>query len=191
MPEAQLTPKEKMALLGHARGILERRLSGTSMADAQTNASAALSTFRGAFVTLNLGGHLRGCIGTFRATQPLLDVVGQMALSAALHDPRFPPVRFDELAAIEIEISALTPLVAISDPGMVEVGRHGIYITQGHKSGVLLPQVAVEWGWDRDEFLAQTCHKAGLPRDAWRHGATMELFEAEVFSESEFAGGAG
>ncbi len=191
MPEGPLTAQDKIDLLQHARNTLELRLSGGEAAMDMTDSSPALGAHRGAFVTLHLGGQLRGCIGTFRASQPLSRVVGQMAVSAALHDPRFPPVRWDELAAVEIEISALTPLVPVSDPATIEVGRHGIYITRGHNSGVLLPQVALEWGWDREEFLEQTCRKAGLPRDAWQRGATIELFEAEVFSESMLAGGIG
>lgn len=134
-------------------------------------------------MTLELGGHLRGCIGTFRSAEPLYWVVEKMAVAAALYDPRFPPVPAEELAAIDIEISALTPLRVIDDPSIIEVGVHGLYITQDDQGGVLLPQVATEWGWDREEFLTQTCHKAGLPANAWRKGATIEVFEAEVFGE--------
>jgi len=111
-----------------------------------------------------------------------------MALSAALHDPRFHSVQKSELPEIEIEISALTPLREITAISEIEVGVHGIYITKGAWSGVLLPQVAVEYGWTREEFLDQTCVKAGLPPDAWRNGATIEVFSAEVFSESDNEG---
>ena len=108
-----------------------------------------------------------------------------MALSAAFSDPRFPNVNSAELGNIEFEISALTPLREIADVTEIEVGVHGIYITKGYNTGVLLPQVAVEYGWDRGEFLDHTCTKAGLPTGSWRQGATIEIFSADVFSESD------
>ena len=103
--------------------------------------------------------------------------------AAALEDPRFPPVRPDELARIDVEVSVLTPPARIADPGRIEVGRHGLVVTRGAHRGLLLPQVALEWGWTREEFLAHTCRKAGLPLDAWREGAQVFAFEAEIFGE--------
>ena len=111
-------------------------------------------------------------------------VVQECAVAAATEDPRFPPVSPDELSSLRVEISVLTPLVLIR-PEEVEVGRHGLMIAQGRRRGLLLPQVPVEWGWDRETFLDQTCVKAGLPPSAWRHGATLWAFTAEVFGEEE------
>lgn len=140
---------------------------------------------RGAFVTLTtLEGHLRGCIGTILPVGPLDETVVGMAVSAALEDPRFPPATLPELPDIRVEISALTVPRPVNDPGSIEPGRHGLIVSRGNRKGLLLPQVAPEWGWDRLQFLAQTCRKAGLPADAWKDPATtIEWFEAEVWGE--------
>jgi len=136
----------------------------------------------GAFVTLKLGGHLRGCIGNVQGTGELFRTVWEMAQSAAFKDPRFPPLNEGEFDAIDLEISILSPLDVCPDPEKVEIGRHGLIMSQGGRSGLLLPQVPVEWKWDRETFLAQTCVKAGLPRDAWKESDTTILwFEAVVF----------
>src|SRR6185295_19984167 len=121
----------------------------------------------GAFVTLHKHGELRGCIGHIEANEPLGKVVTRCAVAAASTDPRFPPITADELRQIEIEISLLGPLEQIHGPGDIVVGRHGLVVEQGWQRGLLLPQVATEWHWDAETFLAHTCHKAGLPRDAW------------------------
>jgi len=185
-----LTLSERTELLALARGTLEHRLSGVpERPDPVPGRFPGLQLPRGAFVTLHAQGRLRGCIGTFRACEPLFRVVREMALSAAFHDPRFRPVTAGELPELELEISALTPLVEVASVEEIEVGTHGLYITRGYASGVLLPQVAVEYGWDREEFLCHTCEKAGLPGDAWLKGATIERFSAEVFSESDPEGG--
>lgn len=202
METKTLTTEDKKMLLTIARVTLAERCGVTGQGDAYDEAlgetqdvrtiplSPALYEHRGAFVTLNKDRHLRGCIGTFRAAEPLHKVVRDMTIAAALNDPRFPPVGPDEVAVIEIVISALTALTRAEDVSQIEVGTHGIYITRGSHSGVLLPQVAVQWGWDREEFLAQTCIKAGLPGDAWQSPeAVIEVFGAEVFSESEPDGG--
>jgi len=147
----------------------------------------------GAFVTLKRGGELRGCIGTFRESDPIYRAVAEMGRAAAAEDPRFPRVTPEEVPELGVEISVLTPLRPVADPAEVEVGRHGVCVVEGVRRGVLLPQVAVEWGWDRETFLDQTCRKAGLPPDAWRHGAQILVFEAEVFgtehAEEPRAGG--
>jgi uncharacterized protein len=202
METRTLTTEDRKTLLTIARVTLAERCGAPGQWDSADEAmgetqdvrtipiSAALYEKRGAFVTLNKGRKLRGCIGTFRAVEPLHKVVRDMAAAAATSDPRFPPVEPDEVGVIEIEISALTALTRAEDVSQIEVGTHGIYVTLGSDSGVLLPQVAVEWGWDRDEFLAQTCSKAGLPRDAWQSPeAVIEVFSAEVFSESDLDGG--
>jgi hypothetical protein len=138
----------------------------------------------GAFVTLRKHEELRGCIGQPEPGDPLGRVIVHCAGAAALDDPRFPPVDVPELPSIALEVSVLTPLVSMADPQSIEVGRHGLVISRGGRRGLLLPQVPVEWHWSREEFLEQTCRKAGLPRDAWRHGAEIFAFEAEVFDEA-------
>ncbi len=142
---------------------------------------------RACFVTLRRrdGGALRGCRGETHACRPLYAAVALMAAAAALDDPRFLPVRREELPLLRIEISVLTPLVDLC-PEAVTVGRHGLLVTRGRAVGLLLPQVAAEWGWEREAFLAATCIKAGLPADAWRRpGTQLRGFECEVFGEAE------
>lgn len=135
----------------------------------------------GAFVTLKRQGQLRGCIGNIIGQGPLYQTVWSMAQAAAFQDPRFAPLEGAELADLDIEISILGPLSLCPDPNLVEVGRHGLIMRQGHRQGLLLPQVPVEWGWNRQQFLGQTCRKAGLPATAWRDPATeIWWFEAVV-----------
>jgi AmmeMemoRadiSam system protein A len=136
----------------------------------------------GAFVTLKIGGRLRGCIGRLMGAGPLFETVWGMARAAAFEDPRFPPLTPQEFAEVEVEISILSPITPCPDVDKIEIGRHGLIVRRGFQSGLLLPQVAVEWKWDRTRFLEQTCRKAGLPPDAWRKPGTEILwFEAEVF----------
>lgn len=137
----------------------------------------------GAFVTLKKHGELRGCIGVIEAIGPLWKLVAYAAKQAAAGDPRFEPVSPEEVAALHIEISVLSPVVPVKDLTDIKVGRDGLILRQGLASGLLLPQVAVEQKWDRDEFLAQTCRKAGLPPDAYRKGASLYKFTAQVFGE--------
>lgn len=143
--------------------------------------NARLNTPAGAFVTLKKQGRLRGCIGFIEPPGPLCQTVALAAGAAATRDHRFPPVTPEELPSIAIEISVLTPPRRIMDPDLVEVGRHGLIVSQGENRGLLLPQVPVENRWDRRTFLQQACLKAGLPRDAWRKGAELFVFEALVF----------
>jgi AmmeMemoRadiSam system protein A len=138
----------------------------------------------GAFVTLRIKGALRGCIGYPEAELPLVAVVERCAVSAAISDPRFPPVSPAEWSEMDLEISVLGPIQRVDDIQDVVVGRDGLIVEFGRRRGLLLPQVAVEWSWNAMEFAAQTCVKAGLPRDAWQKGAKLFRFEAEVFSES-------
>lgn len=141
----------------------------------------------GAFVTVRLRGDLRGCIGYPEADQRLAEVVRRSAVSAAFEDPRFPPLSSVEFPQIELEISVLGPIAPLSDPTALEIGRHGLVVRQGYHRGLLLPQVAVEWGFTAEQFLAQVCAKAGLPPDAWKRGAKLFFFKAEIFSEAEVA----
>lgn len=136
----------------------------------------------GAFVTLKTHGDLRGCIGHLMGDKPLYLTIAQMAQAAAFEDPRFPPLNRAEYDHLEVEISILSPITRCPDPALVEVGRHGLLMRQGMRQGLLLPQVPVEWHWDRNTFLAHTCQKAGLPVDAWKQPQTeIYWFEAEVF----------
>jgi AmmeMemoRadiSam system protein A len=146
--------------------------------------STHLAELRGAFTTLHQSGQLRGCIGYVIPLYPLYRTIAETAAAAAFRDPRFPPVTIDEFPKLQIEISVLSPLAPI-EPEDVEIGRHGLIVTYGHARGLLLPQVPLEWGWDREKFLSETCRKAGLPPDAWRHGARLEGFTAEVFGEGQ------
>ncbi len=138
----------------------------------------------GVFVTLKKNGDLRGCIGYPEAVMPLRDAIIKSARSAALHDPRFPPVTISELSSIKIEVTVLSALFPI-DPKDVVIGTHGLVAEMGSHRGLLLPQVPVEWGWGREEFIAHTCNKAGLPMDAWKKGAKLFGFTGEVIVKDE------
>jgi AmmeMemoRadiSam system protein A len=145
---------------------------------------------RGVFVTLHVGGKLRGCIGTTECGEPLGAAIVRCAASAALHDSRFPPMRSSELEDLEMEISVLSPVAPIR-PEEIEIGRHGLVISDAGHRGLLLPQVASEHGLTREEFLAETCRKAGLPREAWQLPSTqIEGFTCEVCADGEKSGGA-
>jgi AmmeMemoRadiSam system protein A len=139
----------------------------------------------GAFVTLHAeDGELRGCIGSIEARAALFRAVHSSALSAAFRDPRFPPVRREELPRLQLEISVMGPIEPVTNVEEILVGRDGLIIRRGHYAGLLLPQVATEYGWDRQVFLDQTCVKAGLSRGAWcEPGTRIEKFAAEVFGE--------
>ncbi len=178
-----LTREERITLLKIARSAIEAELKGEALR-LPTISSPALMEKRGAFVTLHKHGQLRGCIGNFVSEKPLYETVADMALSAAFNDPRFKPLEARELPEVDIEISALTPLRPVSSVEEIEVGRHGIYIIRGPYHGVLLPQVATEYGWDRYTFLDQTCLKAGMAPGCWKMPDTQVLvFGAEVFGE--------
>ncbi|MDD3643265.1 MAG: AmmeMemoRadiSam system protein B [Candidatus Krumholzibacteria bacterium] len=182
----QDVPREaRIFLLRLARSVIRSEL-GLDAAPPPQPESRVLGEKRGGFVTLKRRGQLRGCIGYIEAIKPLAETVEEMARAAAFRDTRFRPVTAREIDDIEIEISVLGPVETIDDPGAVDVGRHGIIISaEGHR-GLLLPQVAAEWGWDRETFLDQTCVKAGLPPNRWRGpGVTIEVFSAEIFSEKE------
>jgi AmmeMemoRadiSam system protein A len=185
-----LTPAERRALLELARAAVTARVAGGPPPD--LSAEALPEVRAGAFVSLHRDRELRGCIGHIEADRPLAEVVARVAVSAATEDPRFPPVTPAELPLVDIEISVLGPLERIdpTDPKQIEVGRHGLLIDHQGRRGLLLPQVATEWGWDRETFLEHLCAKAGLPRDAWRRGALVYRFEAEVFSEASEGVGA-
>jgi len=144
--------------------------------------SPRLAEPRGAFTTIYCRGGLRGCVGYVLPAKPLYRTVAETARAAAFDDPRFAPITREEAAVIDISLSILSLLFPIR-PEEVEVGRHGLVVAQAGHRGLLLPQVAVEHGWDRFTFLQETCRKAGLPADAWKHGATLQAFTAEVFGD--------
>jgi len=177
----QLTDAEKQRLLELARTALEEVVRFGRMSEVAEPAEA-LRTPCGAFVTLYKGRRLRGCIGYVEASRPLYATVRECAQAAALEDPRFDPVVAAELPSLHLEISVLSPMVDVA-PQDVEVGRHGLLISRGAQRGLLLPQVAVEWNWDREQFLQETCLKAGLPPDAWQRGARIQAFTAQVLKE--------
>ena len=154
--------------------------------------NAPRATSAGVFVTLHETGELRGCIGHMEPDEPLVPALVDAAVAACSRDPRFPPVRPDELARIAIELSILGPLEPVATLDEVEIGRHGLLVEQGRRRGLLLPQVAVEHQWTAATFVAHTCRKAGLSDNAWQRGASLWRFEAEVFGERrEGVGGAG
>ena len=148
-----------------------------------TPGSEELLEKRGAFVTLVNQGHLRGCIGYVTPIFPLYKTVIDCSISAATEDPRFQPLNLEELEKIEIEISVLSPLEEVKDIQEIVVGTHGLVVNQKGKRGLLLPQVPTEHGWDREQFLQETCRKAGLSLDAWKEGAGIDYFTAFVFRE--------
>ncbi|MEA3486148.1 MAG: AmmeMemoRadiSam system protein B, partial [Thermodesulfobacteriota bacterium] len=179
----ELTKQEKGLLLRIARESIESGFAGGEMPRLKIE-STTLEKKMGAFVTLKKQGWLRGCIGLIEGKKALHETVEEMAQAAAFKDPRFRPVKENELEGLDIEISALTPLRQIEDVSEIEVGWHGIYIVKGFHAGLLLPQVATEYNWDRDTFLRETCAKAGLPQDAWKDKDTkIFIFSASVFGE--------
>jgi AmmeMemoRadiSam system protein A len=178
--------EEKSILLSDARESIKAELEGRkpSYKEAPKTSESALNKPCGAFVTLHKGGNLRGCIGRMTANLPLLETVRLMAREAAFGDPRFPPLRPEELEKCHIEISALSPMEICHDAGKIEVGVHGLYLRRGTRSGVLLPQVPVEQGWNLDQYLEYICIKAGLPQHSWKEpDAELLTFTAIVFGE--------
>ncbi len=185
---APLQDSEKKSLLDFARETIRRYLEAETVPSARR--LPARTAFRqGAFVTLKAKERLRGCIGHMASDMELGKTVGAMALQAAFNDPRFSPVRLPELDDIEIEISILSPMKSIKTYGDIVVGRDGVLLTKESKSAVFLPQVAVENSWNRNEMLDNLCIKAGLSKGCWKRGADFQVFQAEVFSESQFKKG--
>jgi AmmeMemoRadiSam system protein A len=181
-----LTTDQQRALLDIARDAIEAAVrSGTGRPGGPAVAGAAdLPAASGVFVTIKRRGELRGCLGTLENRLGLAIEVARCAVESAREDPRFPPVTVDELDELALEISVLGPLERIEAvPGAFTVGVHGLVVQHGFRRGLLLPQVAVEWSWTAEQFLRQTCVKAGLPVDAWLNGATVYRFSAQVFRE--------
>ena len=176
-----LTPEMQRQLLAIARTALVARVRRTRAP--QPGLPEASQLLNGAFVTIFYKGELRGCLGRVTSDIPLPALVHHLAQEVADSDPRFDPVRQEELNDISLEVSVLTPEREIQSVSDIELGRHGLIVEHGSHRGLLLPQVPTEHGWDRAAFVAHSCMKAGLPADAWRHGARLFVFEAEVFGE--------
>lgn len=181
---SELNEPQKRRLLELARKTIEQALH-IDMVPFPRSDDRLLVQPRGAFVTLKKNGRLRGCVGHMAEDMPLCQVVSAMALQAAFHDRRFQQLRPDEVSAIDIEISVLTPFRQVPDAGSIRVGIDGVRLKKGGRVAVFLPQVATEQGWDRDKMLDQLCRKAGLPAGSWKEGAQLYTFQAEIFSESE------
>jgi AmmeMemoRadiSam system protein A len=180
-----LDDDQRARLLRIARQSIEAALDGRRLDIDLGALDDALQRPSGVFVSLHEPtGGLRGCIGSIEPVAPLAQAVAASAYNAAFRDPRFPPVRKEEVRDLHIEISVMSPIVAVTDVAEIEVGRDGLIVSRGNRAGLLLPQVATEYEWDRDTFLCQTCNKAGLPADAWRSpDCRIEKFSAEVFGE--------
>ena len=178
-----LIEAERRTLLAIARASMRARVAAQTYV--APPGDGALAWTRGAFVTLWLDETLRGCIGYTDSDRPLAEVVARCAAAAAVEDPRFSPLSEGELQSVVLEVSVLGPIEPLADPDQVQVGRDGLIVEEGPTRGLLLPQVATEWGWDRETFLTQACVKAGLRPDAWKSGARLFRFEAEVFGENQ------
>lgn len=178
-----LTESEKQFLLQEARHAIE----GEVRDDRERRPPAcppSLMALCGAFVTLREDNQLRGCIGYIEGVKPLIETIREAAVKAALEDPRFMPVTPEELPNLEIEISVLSPMEPVYNVEQIEIGKHGLLLEVGSRRGLLLPQVPMEYGWDRMTFLEQTARKAGLPEHAWAdRSAKIHSFTAEIFSE--------
>lgn len=191
-PEPSSTPEDSM-LSQEERHELLRLARHTITTYLQTRQVPAYETDNphflqpgGVFVTLKRLGQLRGCIGYIVSEDPLYQTIQRAAVAAATQDPRFPAVGSNEMAEITVEISILSPLQRVTDSQQIVIGRDGLFIRRGYYQGLLLPQVAPEQGWNREQFLEGVCHKAGLPGTAWRDPSTeLFSFTAEVFSEEE------
>ncbi len=180
-----LIEEEKRELIRIARQAIVLTLTGDRR-PVKTTASGALLRPGGAFVTIRKQGELRGCIGYIESPLPLAEVVAEVAVKAALDDPRFAPVSCREFEECTVEVSVLSPLRQIAAIEGIRVGEHGLLIEHGYARGLLLPQVAREYGWDRETFLAYTARKAGLPWDAWKDpGTQIFVFSAEVIEEEK------
>lgn len=184
-----LTTEEERLLFGIIRSAIAHGLQ-RNKGTVPVPPEGALHRELGAFVTLKIHGDLRGCIGSLVGKGPLYGTVWNMARAAAFEDPRFQPLTLREVDDLELEVSVMGPVTPCTHPEHIEVGRHGLIVQQGAHSGVLLPQVPVEWGWDRETFLAQTCRKAGLAQDCWRDGRTsLFWFEATILGPRKYCRG--
>ena len=174
---------DERPLLAIARQALEARVAGDP--PPRVDCIGALALRCGAFVSIHNGDELRGCLGRLTPTSPLGATLVYLGGAVADSDPRFPPVLLDELRWLHLEISLLTPERPVSSIDEITVGQHGIVVEHGRSRGLLLPQVATEFGWDSETFVQHACMKAGLPQHAWKAGARILVFEARIFAESD------
>jgi AmmeMemoRadiSam system protein A len=179
-PAQEFSPEERRLLLRIAHASIEAAVRNETFR--AEGVPAHLQEPRGAFSTIHLNGRLHGCVGYILPALPLHATVAETAASAALNDPRFVPLTLEEATEVKLEISVLSRPFEIS-PQHVQPGLHGLIVSDGRRRGLLLPQVAPEHGWDAEQFLTHTCLKARLPADAWRKGARIEAFTAEIFGE--------
>jgi len=176
--------EQQVKLLKLARKAISEKLGILPEIDDPDLSEEIFNVKPGAFVTIHINGNLRGCIGYIQGVKPVPETIIEMSISAAFKDPRFMPLTKEEYNEIDIEISLLSPIEEVQDVNEIEVGRDGLIVTKGSNRGLLLPQVPLEQGWDRETFLAHTCGKSGLPGDAWKkEGVKIEKFSAQVFSE--------
>ena len=178
-----ISRSDRQRLLALARSALIARVRRAAAPEAPDDLNVPCS---GVFVTIHHKDDLRGCLGTLDGRERLAESVVRLAGDVSHQDYRFAPLLPHELDDITIDLSVLTPTELVGDPSTIVVGRDGLIVQQGRYKGLLLPQVATEHHWDRETFLAHTCIKAGLPPDAWQHGAAILRFQAEVFSEEDF-----
>ena len=181
-----LTKEQRKSLLEMARSTIEEYVKTKKVKEFEISDPVFLKE-RGVFVTIHKDGQLRGCIGNIIAHEPLYVSVRNMAIASATEDPRFPPLSQDELGKIDVEISVLSEPKRIYNIDEIKLGTHGVIVKKGFQSGVFLPQVAIETGWNREEFVSYLCsHKAGLDPLAWKDKDTqLFIFSAEVFSEKD------
>lgn len=180
----QLTEADQVLLLQIARRAVRAHVLSQPFTPPEVT-SGNLTESCGIFVSIHKHGELRGCIGNPQGAGPLYRTVGECAISAAVGDPRFVPITGDELSVIDFEISVLAPMQRVIDINEIEVGKHGLLVSKRGYRGLLLPQVAMAYGWDRETFLRETCRKAGLRYDDWKDGATIHRFNAFVFGEKQ------
>lgn len=180
--ENMLNEKQRKKILEIARDSIGFYMKNKKLSEF-TVEDEVLKQKKGAFVTLTINGQLRGCIGRLVADTPLYKVVNEMAVEAAFDDGRFSPLSASEFEKVKVEISVLSLFKKIESLDEIEVGSHGLLIRKGFNSGLLLPQVATDYGWNRQEFLENVCYKAGLDKDAYKKGAEIHIFSAEVFGE--------
>lgn len=185
METLSLQKDQQRELLKYVRCILEEKLTGIKPATMPVLQDEVFSKKYGIFVTLTIKGVLRGCIGIIEGRSPLREAAGEMAVQSALHDPRFKPLTVEELSQVKIEVSILYPPEQLGNPSEIKIGRDGLIIEKGYHRGLLLPQVAVEHAWGVEEFMNQTCRKAGLESFCWENGAKVSRFEAVVFQEEQ------
>lgn len=181
-----LTKDQQARLLKLARNTIADKLGIETSIEVLDFPEPVFGEKCGAFVTLHVHGNLRGCIGYIVGVKNIPDTIREMSIASAFRDPRFPPLKKNEFGDIDIEISVLSPIEQVRDVSEIVVGRDGIILSRGMNSGLLLPQVATEYGWDLETFLEHTCYKAGLHGTMWKkEGTKIEKFSAQVFGEKE------